>query len=133
MRKKQRYRCKKCNYLFTEGDNRKVPDVVKKLAIHMYLEGLGFRSIERVLGVSNVVIMNWVKSLAKTVETVRKSGEIDKKPVIRKMELDEMWHCVGKKNGNYGYGLLLIEILEKSWNGNLVVVGKKLAESFGRR
>ena len=37
------------------------PDSIKRLAIEMYLEGLGFRSIERILGVSNVSILNWLK------------------------------------------------------------------------
>ena len=42
MNGKQRYKCKECGYNFTEDDRRKIPDGIKKLAVRMYLEGLGF-------------------------------------------------------------------------------------------
>jgi transposase-like protein len=41
---------------------------MKKLALHMYLEGLGFRAIGRLLGVSNVSVLNWIRSFGKEVK-----------------------------------------------------------------
>jgi transposase len=41
------------------------PKSMKKQALHLYLEGLGFRSIGRLLGVSNVSVLNRIKSFGK--------------------------------------------------------------------
>ena len=45
---KQRYRCKHCNFRHTVQYRGKSPDV-KRQALELYLEGLGFRSIGRFL------------------------------------------------------------------------------------
>ena len=34
---------------------------VKRKALKYYLEGIGFRRIERLLGMSHVTVINWVK------------------------------------------------------------------------
>jgi transposase len=52
---RQRHRCKECGYNYSvELKSTAKPKSVKRQALHMYLEGLGFRSIGRILGVSNV-------------------------------------------------------------------------------
>ncbi|MBB3698907.1 helix-turn-helix domain-containing protein [Flammeovirga yaeyamensis] len=59
---KQRYKCKKCSYNFTVPKLGKEIDhkyVIK--ALQLYLEGVSYREIERILGVSHVTVMNWVK------------------------------------------------------------------------
>lgn len=59
---KQRYKCKQCNYHFTVDKKGKEIDpyyVVK--ALQLYLEGLSYREIEKLIGVSHVSVMNWVK------------------------------------------------------------------------
>jgi hypothetical protein len=38
------------------------------------------------------------------------------------MELDEMWHYLGKKSTNYGYGRLIIEIQGNWLIGNAGIV-----------
>ena len=43
VQERQRYKCKRCFYQFTNHPPRGVPLEVKRLAIEMYLEGLGFR------------------------------------------------------------------------------------------
>ena len=50
MRGKQRYKCKKCNYKHTvkHRSGTATPEI-KRQALHLYLEGLGFRSIGRLL------------------------------------------------------------------------------------
>jgi transposase len=53
---RQRYKCKDCGFRYTVVSGSKAkPLHVTKLALQLYLEGFGFRSIGRFLGVSNVV------------------------------------------------------------------------------
>ena len=59
-RGKQRFLCKNCGCNYT-GTKNGYPDSVKKEAIKYYLEGISFRKIEKLLGVSHVSIINWVK------------------------------------------------------------------------
>ncbi|WP_344928472.1 transposase-like zinc-binding domain-containing protein [Aquimarina addita] len=59
---RQRYRCKMCNYFFTVNKlGKKIDDYYVNKALQLYLEGLTYREIERILGISHVSIMNWVK------------------------------------------------------------------------
>ena len=50
---KQRYKCNNCSYLYTvlRRSNIKSKDV-KKLALQMYLERVGFKAIGRILKIS---------------------------------------------------------------------------------
>ncbi|UKN01356.1 helix-turn-helix domain-containing protein [Paracrocinitomix mangrovi] len=59
---RQRYKCKDCSYFFTVfKDGKKIDDYYVNKALQLYLEGLTYREIERILGVSHVSVMNWVK------------------------------------------------------------------------
>ena len=72
----------------------------------MYLEGLGFRSIGRILDVSNVTVLYWVREfghiLKKHVEKELPNDIHD----IEVIEIDEMWHFTQKKVASSGFGLL---------------------------
>ena len=62
IKERQRFRCKLCGYSFTvlkEGKSIDPYYVIK--ALQLYIEGVTFREIERILGVSHVSVMNWVK------------------------------------------------------------------------
>ena len=116
---KQRFFCKQCKYRYTVKQIGK-PDSIKRLAIEMYLEGLGFRSIERILGVSNVSVLNWVKALGSKIEEYRKpEGDID---II---EMDELHTYVQSKKTIVGSGLLLIGLDENSSISCLVLGEQK--------
>ena len=92
MRGKQRYKCKNCGCNYTGGRNG-YPEDIKQKAIKYYLEGNGFRRIERLLHVSHVSVINWVKQAADEIRKKRKFN--NKKTNI--LELDEM--CINfKKN-----------------------------------
>ena len=59
---RQRYRCKNCGYHFSVLKAGKSIDpyyVIKSLQLH--LEGVSLREIERILGVSHVSVMNWIR------------------------------------------------------------------------
>ncbi|ADB38095.1 IS1/IS1595 family N-terminal zinc-binding domain-containing protein [Spirosoma linguale] len=59
---RQRFRCKKCNYNFTVGKVGKgISTYYVIKALQLYIEGVSFREIERLLGISHVSVMNWVK------------------------------------------------------------------------
>lgn len=115
---KQRYKCKSCGYNFTDTPPRGYSIETKLQALHLYLEGLGFRSIARFLKVSNVAVLNWIKAFGASIEQ-----EIPAK--VDFMEIDEMHHYVQKKTENYGSGWLLIELKTKSLDVKPVVVVKK--------
>lgn len=62
VKEKQRFKCKACGYNFTVDKIGKSIDsyyVIK--ALQLYIEGVSYREIERLLGVSHVSVMNWVK------------------------------------------------------------------------
>lgn len=89
---KQRYNCKECNYRYTvEKKSTAKPLSVKRFALQLYLEGLGFRSIGRVLDVSNVSILNWIRSFGEEVRSLQSDDR------VRVTEIDEMHTYVGKK------------------------------------
>ncbi len=69
----------------------------------MYLEGLSFHSIGRILGVSHVAVMNWVKKYGSQLE------EIKNEKSISVVEIDELHSYVQSKKITVGFGLQLIE------------------------
>ncbi len=102
---RQRYKCKDCGFRYTVASGSKAkPLHMKKFALQLYLEGLGFRSIGRVLEVSNVTVLNWIRAFGEQMEEL-KSAE----PVVY-TEMDEMHTYVGQKKTIDGYGLLLIDM-----------------------
>ena len=59
---RQRYKCKSCGYFFSVNKiGKKINDYYVNKALQLYLEGLTYREIERILGISHVSVMNWVK------------------------------------------------------------------------
>ena len=121
---RQRYLCKNCRYCYTVSEIGK-PTVLKKQAIKLYLEGLGFRSIERILKVSNVSVLNWVRKFGKEIETIREPER-----EIEIVEMDELHSYISRKKTTVGYGLLLIGLGESSLIACLVVEGRKQGKNF---
>ncbi len=105
---RQRYKCKDCGYFFSveKKSDVKTPEQ-KRLALQMYLEGLGFRAIGRILNISYGTVYRWVKKWGESVEFPR-----NEEP-IKIVELDEIHSYVQSKKTTVGAGLLLID-LEKS-------------------
>src|SRR3989304_3628663 len=59
---RQRYKCKKCSLNYTVEYKAGIKPEYKRLALMMYLEGMGLRSISRIIGVSNVAVLKWIKN-----------------------------------------------------------------------
>src|ERR687886_758188 len=61
-RGKQNHICSDCGRQFIDVySERGYPQDVKKRCLDLYLEGNGFRRIERLTGVSHNTVINWVK------------------------------------------------------------------------
>jgi hypothetical protein len=74
------------------------------MAFEMYLEGLGFRAIGRLLRISYGTVFQWIKNWEKQIELPKRNEQIEI------VELDEMHTYVGRKKTTGGYGLLLIDM-----------------------
>ena len=88
--KKQRYLCKKCGCHYTVSQ-RGYTEHIRQKSIQLYLEGNEFRRIERILKVSHVSVINWLKKAGAKLEEVPKKDE-----KVDILELDEL--CVNLKN-----------------------------------
>ena len=118
VRSLQRYKCKQCGYRYTvEKKSDLKSDETKRLALEMYLEGLGFRSIGRILKISYGTAFKWIKEWGEKV-SLPKSTE-----PIEIVELDEMHTYIMSKKTTVGYGLLLID-LEKGMSILCVETGQ---------
>ena len=102
----QRFKCKECGFYYTVAKKSDVKSAeTKRLALEMYLEGVGFRSIGRILKISYGTVYQWVKKWGEQADLPQNPD----KPAI--VELDEMHSYVGSKKTPDGYGLLLIDLV----------------------
>jgi len=123
----QRYKCKECGYHFTvELKSTAKPMSMKKAALHLYLEGLGFRSIGRFLGVSNVSVLQWIRSFGKGIHDLHSESK-----EIEMVEVDEMHSYIGSKKTTVGYGLLLIDVGGDLSTSLLATEATEQQKSFG--
>jgi transposase-like protein len=85
----QRYRCRTCGCHFTDTPLRGKPPAMKALAVLLYgMGGMSFSMIGRVLGVSDVAVLKWVRAEAAALPE-------PKVPVAAvTVEIDEMWHFI---------------------------------------
>lgn len=124
---RQRYLCKDCDYRHTvvcksSGKSSEV----KRMALMMYLEGLGFNSIARILKVSHVAVLKWIRTYGQQLAPLRGHKAIEI------VELDEVHTYIGSKKTIAGYGLLLIEMGESMWTSFWVTAARKLANNSGK-
>ena len=88
----QRYRCRACGCHFTDTPLRGKPPAMKALAVLLYgMGGMSFSAISRVLGVSDVAVLKWVRAEAAALP------EPEVPASVVTVEVDEMWHFL-KKN-----------------------------------
>lgn len=123
---RQRYKCHDCGYNYTvELKSTAFPRSVKRQALQLYLEGLGFRSIGRYLGVSHVSVQKWIKKFGQELEDLKSENEIGV------VDLDEMHTYINQKKITAGSGLLLIELGKDSSTALLGTEEPKLEKSSG--
>jgi len=113
----QRWRCQACQKTFGETDRRLVAPDKKAAALAQYLEGVGQRATERLLGVSHNSITNWVKKAVAGKVLAETPAE-----KVTWVEADELWTYVAKKKRLAGSGGLLIVLPNASWAGRWGIV-----------
>ena len=125
---RQRYLCRGCRHRYTVKQRAGTGDkATKRQALELYLEGLGFRSIGRILKFSNVSILNWIKAFGVALPDIKRTEPVEV------MEMDEMHTYIGSKKTIAGYGLLLIEMGKDSSMAYWVPGELSQEKSFGRR
>lgn len=99
---RQRYQCKSCKFRYTvEKKSTAKSLATKQLAIDMYTEGLGFRAIGRILKVSNVAVLKWVKALGEAHCLATPASEANP---IKMIEIDEIHTYVQAKKAMLDLG-----------------------------
>src|ERR1039457_4481527 len=91
---RQRWLCRECHKTCGEKDHRRVEPAKRASALAHYLDGVGLRATERLVGVSHNAVMNWVLE-----EVVGKALAGVKPDEVEWVEADELWTYVGQKNG----------------------------------
>ncbi len=108
---KQRYKCKNCERLFSEGDKRERYSIEQRLkAIKLYTEGVGLRTIERAEGISTPLLIHWIRKLGRMLKAHLVSSDIPEHAKdIAILEVDELFTFYQKKSKKLTYGLLWTE------------------------
>lgn len=106
---RQRYRCKSCNYYFTVNKlGKKIDDYYVNKALQLYLEGLTYREIERILGISHVSIMNWVKKY-----NIKRPYNSAYHPTYKILNAEELSLFFSNAKNLSGAGTLVTELGDK--------------------
>ncbi len=122
----QRYKCKSCGCRHTvQHRSGTGTAAIKRQALQLYLEGMGFRAIGRVLGFSNVSVLRWIRNFGKNLDEIKSNKQVNI------VEIDEMHSYVGNKKTTVGSGLLLIEIGTNSSTSLLASEIPRQAKSSG--
>lgn len=113
----QKYKCKECGYQFTPTLNKGYDKQTKSIACLLYINGLSFRTIARLLNVSTTSVFYWVKKFA--LKHYEKPKPICEDVVV---ELDEMWHFIHLKKTNFRYGKPIVVVQDNLSIGSVGVV-----------
>ena len=106
---KQRYKCLDCSYHFTVMKDGKSIDpyyVIK--ALQLYIEGVTLREIERILGVSHVSVMNWVRKF-----NVKAPENLEYHPTYKVLTHAELLDLFKDKDSMKSSGCLITELGDK--------------------
>ena len=100
-RGKQNHLCVSCGRQFIDvySPPKGYSDEIKQECLKMYVNGMGFRAIERVTGVHHTTIIYWVKQIGAKLPDAPAPSEI---PEVG--ELDELETFVRSKKRSFGCG-----------------------------
>jgi transposase-like protein len=106
---RQRYKCKNCGYHFSVNKLGKSIDkyyVIK--ALQLYLEGISLREIERILGISHVSVMNWVKQYG-----IKAPENSSYHPTYKVLSHEELVKFMASRDQIAGTGMIITELGDK--------------------
>ncbi|NRS89019.1 transposase [Flavobacterium sp. 7E] len=87
---------------------KKIDDYYVTKALQLYLEGLSYREIERIIGVSHVTISNWVKSF-----NIKKPSHGNYHPTYKIFNHLELVEYIKNKDLLSGAGMIITELGDK--------------------
>ena len=98
---KQNYRCVQCGrqFIINYDTHQGYSPEFKRECLKMYVNGMGFRGIERVKGVHHTTVIIWVKEVGKLLPDA-----YDPETIPEVGELDELETFVGQKKTRFGFG-----------------------------
>lgn len=106
---RQRYKCKQCKYFFTvDKIGKKINDYYVTKAIQLYVEGVSYREIERILGVSHVSVINWIKKYK-----IKRPENNNYHPTYKILNHSELVEFMSKKEQVSGAGMIITELGDK--------------------
>ncbi|MES2380373.1 MAG: hypothetical protein V4538_04980 [Bacteroidota bacterium] len=113
---RQRHKCKSCGYFFTVDKlGKRIDNYYVTKSIQLYYEGLSYRDIERLLGVSHVSVMNWVKQYG-----VVRPDILQRNPEVELLSHEELMKYMEAKDNLKDMGYVLSEVGDKflliKWN-----------------
>lgn len=95
---KQSYLCRDCHRQFREHPHpQSYPPEVKALCVKMYLNGMGFRAIERVTDISHNSVIHWVREFEAAIEE-------ENYDIPETAQIDELQTFIGSKKTKFGCG-----------------------------
>ena len=98
-RGKQNHRCVDCGRQFVGNPSteRGYSNDIRQLCLRLYVNGMGFRGIERSTGVHHTTVINWVRQAGESLPDTASPETI---PDVG--ELDELETFVGSKKQDMG-------------------------------
>jgi len=106
---RQRFKCKNCGYHYTvDKVGREVNSYYVVKALQLYMEGVSYREIERLLGVSHVSVMNWVKKYG-----VKAPRQTEYHPTYKILTQNELTAFVQVPGNLKGAGMVVTELGDK--------------------
>ena len=108
----QRYHCRNCGLHFTDTPRRGKPPAMKALAVLLYTMGnMSFSMIGRLLGVSDVAVLKWVRAEALPLPDPAVLAQ------VVTVEVGEMWHHLERSLQSDGSGTPTTLIAGTLWPG----------------
>lgn len=106
---RQRYKCKNCSYHFSVNKlGRSIDKYYVIKALQLYLEGISLREIERILGVSHVSVMNWVKQYG-----IKPLENNSYHPTYKVLSHEELVKFMSSRDQIAGTGMIITELGDK--------------------
>ena len=109
VKERQRFLCRDCNYHFTVKKlGKQIDDYYVTKALQLYLEGLSFREIERIIGVSHVTISSWIKKY-----NIKRPPHSEFHTSYKVFKQSELITFIQNEENIKGSGLIITELGDK--------------------
>jgi hypothetical protein len=109
VKQRQRFHCKKCGYHFSvEKEGKSIDPYYVIKALQLHIEGVTYREIERILGVSHVSVINWVKKYK-----IKAPENYDYTPSYKVLTLTELSLFMANPQNLKNSGMIITELGDK--------------------